>query len=78
MLRVEPQKSIAETRKIIAETRKRTLEESIEVQPVQERTPPTVSGGESMLHSDESQPQAHQEALVLTAGPSASPDVQVI
>ena len=78
IFRVEPQKSIAETRKTIAETRKRTLEESSEVQPAQKRTPPMASGGESMLYSDESHPQAHQEASGLTAGPSASPDVQVI
>ena len=78
IFRVEPQKSIAEIRKTIAETRKRTLEESSEVQPAQKRTPPMASGGESMLNSDESHPQAHQEAPGLTAGPSASPDVQVI
>ena len=69
---VESQKSIAETRKTIAETWKRTLEESSEVQPALKRTSPMASGGESMLHSDESHPQAHQEASVLTAGPSAS------
>ena len=78
IFRVEPQKSIAETRKTIAETRKRTLEESSEVQPAQKRTPPMASGGGSMLYSDESHPQAHQEASGLTAGPSASPNVQVI
>ena len=35
IFRVEPQKSIAETRKTIAETWKRTLEESSEAQPAQ-------------------------------------------
>ena len=48
IFRVEPHKSIAETRKTIAETWKRTLEESSEVQPAQKRTPPMASGGESI------------------------------
>ena len=30
-----------------------------------------------MLYSNDSHPQAHQDASVLTAGPSASPDVAI-